>query len=111
MSEQRKKSSIWPSVVALLIGLPVLYVASFGPMCWLTARDRLDTSPVHPAMLIYIPFGMILDRFNGASWPSKSVVRWATLLVPKGRIAAIPYRANCQTFWGISLNDSAPAAK
>jgi len=26
---------VWPWIVALLIGLPALYVASFGPACWL----------------------------------------------------------------------------
>jgi hypothetical protein len=32
MSDERKP--LWPWIVALLIGLPVLYVASFGPACW-----------------------------------------------------------------------------
>ena len=40
MSDDRKKP-LWPWIVALLIGLPVLYVASFGPACWITSRaDR-----------------------------------------------------------------------
>src|SRR5689334_1826705 len=34
------KIRVWPWIVALLIGLPVLYVASFGPACW--ACSRLD---------------------------------------------------------------------
>jgi len=37
MSEQRKKQ-VWPWIVALLVGLPVLYVASFGPACWVSSR-------------------------------------------------------------------------
>ena len=33
--------SVWPWIAGLLVGLPVLYVASFGPACWLTSRlDR-----------------------------------------------------------------------
>ena len=32
----RKKTGVWPWVVAMLIGLPVLYVLSFGPACWAT---------------------------------------------------------------------------
>jgi hypothetical protein len=39
MSEERKPA-IWPWIVALLIGLPVLYVASFGPACWFCARTQ-----------------------------------------------------------------------
>src|SRR5882757_3633298 len=33
MSQERRKS-VWPWIVAVLIGLPALYVASFGPVCW-----------------------------------------------------------------------------
>jgi hypothetical protein len=29
---------VWPWIVALLIGLPVLYVLSFGPACWISSR-------------------------------------------------------------------------
>jgi hypothetical protein len=36
MSDNRKP--VWPWIVALLIGLPVLYVASFGPACWISSR-------------------------------------------------------------------------
>jgi hypothetical protein len=32
MSDDRKKP-LWPSIVAVLIGLPMMYVASFGPAC------------------------------------------------------------------------------
>lgn len=41
MSEERK-TPVWPWVVALLIGLPVVYVASFGPACHLLANDRVS---------------------------------------------------------------------
>lgn len=29
---------LWPLLTAALIGLPVLYVASFGPACWISTR-------------------------------------------------------------------------
>jgi hypothetical protein len=35
-----RKQPLWPWIVALLIGLPVLYVASFGPACWIISRAR-----------------------------------------------------------------------
>jgi hypothetical protein len=41
MSDERK-TSVWALVAALLIGLPGLYVASFGPACWFSAS--------HPAI-------------------------------------------------------------
>ena len=40
INDDRKKI-LWPWVVAVLIGLPVLYVASLGPLVWLITRDLL----------------------------------------------------------------------
>jgi hypothetical protein len=37
MSDDRKKP-LWPWIVALLIGLPVSYIASFGPAVWLAGQ-------------------------------------------------------------------------
>jgi hypothetical protein len=34
MSDERRPVCPW--ILSLLIGLPVLYVASFGPACWLS---------------------------------------------------------------------------
>jgi len=45
--------------LAGLIGLPVLYAASFGPICWLQDRRIL---PPMLAQRIYGPFGFILDN-------------------------------------------------
>ena len=47
-----RKSSVWPWIVALLIGLPVLYVLSFGPACWLVARGKI---PFAPTAAVYRP--------------------------------------------------------
>ena len=33
-----KPRPLWPLLTAALIGLPVLYDASFGPSCWITNR-------------------------------------------------------------------------
>ena len=32
------KRPLWPLLTAALIGLPVLYVASFGPACWVSSK-------------------------------------------------------------------------
>jgi hypothetical protein len=37
MNEERKP--LWPWIIVALFGLPALYVASFGPACWLTTKD------------------------------------------------------------------------
>jgi hypothetical protein len=44
MSEERKSRSVWPWIIALLVGMPVLYVASFGPACLFVDRDMLPMS-------------------------------------------------------------------
>ena len=42
MSEARKRPGVafWASVA--LVALPILYVTSFGPACWLSARSPSD---------------------------------------------------------------------
>ena len=37
-----RKQPLWPWIVALLIGLPVLYVASFGPACWIVSHADMN---------------------------------------------------------------------
>jgi len=56
MSEERK-SSVWPWIAALLVGLPVLYVASVGPACWLVDRRVLPmkTAVVYEPVLHIVP--------------------------------------------------------
>jgi hypothetical protein len=61
MSEQRKP--VWPWILVLLIGLPVLYVASFGPACWLTSQKwGWSQLQPHPAMIVYFPLGAMASR-------------------------------------------------
>jgi hypothetical protein len=59
MSDDRKKP-LWPWIVALLVGLPVLYVASFGPACWLA--DRIFMTP-NSVRLAYMPVVRLAARF------------------------------------------------
>ena len=47
MSDERKNARVWPWILALLIGLPVLYVASFGPACWMTMRLNLPSEVIN----------------------------------------------------------------
>jgi hypothetical protein len=58
MGEKRKKP-VWPWIVALLIGLPVLYVVSFGPACWLTDRGVI---PEELACQFYDPLAVVMVR-------------------------------------------------
>jgi hypothetical protein len=56
MSGERKvRVGLW--ITAVLIGVPVLYGASFGPACWLVARNHLSSRLVGatywPVLWIY----------------------------------------------------------
>jgi len=54
MSDKRKP--LWPWIAALLIGLLLLYVASFGPACWVNQRTgrggRLLVTTYRPLLWI-----------------------------------------------------------
>jgi hypothetical protein len=56
MSEERKKP-VWPWIAAVLIGLPVLYVASFGPACWIASRTGVCMSMLP---VVYRPMTALL---------------------------------------------------
>jgi hypothetical protein len=51
------------SMLALCVGLPMLYVASFGPACWWTAPRFYPTiGPARLAPRIYLPLDHIRSR-------------------------------------------------
>jgi len=84
MREERKKS-VWPWLAALLIGVPLLYVASFGPACWLTSQPDGKYDKPHPAMIVYVPLAYTAGQRNVMSRP---MYRWMALFVPAGNVAA-----------------------
>src|SRR5262245_17703642 len=95
MTVERKKAGVWPWIAALLIGLPVLYVASFGPVCWITSPSgdgRIVNFAYRPVIWIWdntdLPVGEFLLWYSklgaakGWIWPQwnvaneESVPRW-----------------------------------
>lgn len=46
----RKPFSLWSLIAVVLIGMPLLYVASFGPACWFTTMGSY-----RPLSVIYRP--------------------------------------------------------
>jgi hypothetical protein len=64
MSDDRK--FIWPWIVALLIGLPVLYVVSSGPMQTVAFRAHVSYLPV----LGSTSMAGVSDIDMGRWWPS-----------------------------------------
>jgi len=92
---RREQWAKW--MLAAMLSLPVLYVASFGPACWITARPRLRDFPpqVHWVTRIFWPIGRVL----WTDYRAMDAVRWWTLLgVPDGHVIIVP-----QTPSGTSL--------
>ena len=90
MSEVRKP--LWPWIVALMIGLPILYVASFAPACWLTSQVLVGGEPEpNRAMIIYFPLGALAGRPE--TFCGRWICWWMTIGVAKGHTAIVPSNA------------------
>ncbi len=85
---------LWTWIAAVLIGLPVLYVASFGPACWLEDRALVpigfvDSSykPLVFVLARYCPDSMCIAMTNYGMWGSKGESGAAcTILIEKVRL-------------------------
>src|SRR5262245_30934432 len=70
-----KPRRLWPWIVVALIGLPALYVASFGPACWMANRGAVDLRKVAD---VHEPLVRYANRFP-ANWMSAAVKWYATI--------------------------------
>ena len=73
MREDRK-TLFWPWIAALLIGLPVLYVASFGPACWLLTHRKMVPDTRNAIETPYVP--LFRARMGGPPWVKASLDWW-----------------------------------
>ena len=70
-----RKRPVWPWIVAVLTGLPVIYVASFGPAVWVmdsVGSGNITVSVVYRPMLALIR--------HGPPPLSNAILRYANLL-------------------------------
>jgi len=72
-----RKSPLWPLLTAALIGLPVLYVLSMGPLIWLNSRDLIDPALERPFVIYIAPFqwGYVF----GPDWVASMLEAYADL--------------------------------
>ena len=90
---KRRSRRFWIIVAALL---PIFYVASFGPACWLTSQAYIGGEQItwNRGLIIYIPLArMILENPPPDSRFGHLLCCWMTLGVPKGQLAIIPLGA------------------
>jgi len=65
-------------VIAVVLLLPVLYVASFGPACWWFTPGSYSATPKVPAF--YMPIGWLYFHAPHRGWIARALDRYATLL-------------------------------
>jgi hypothetical protein len=69
MALSDRKRPLWPLLTAALIGLPLLYVASFGPVCWWLPQGEIPVVRRGIAAA-YWPLGRtaVLTKFSPLTW-------------------------------------------
>ena len=72
--KERKQRPLWPILTAALIGLPVLYVASFGPAMWIVQQTPGDLFTT-PLAAVYLPLGRLATD-PGDSHIKRALVRY-----------------------------------
>jgi len=80
---------------AAMVGLPVLYIVSFGPACWVSSREE-NVQPVPILPLIYLPFTYSVDdsgQLNGL------LLRFAAIGMRQDRAVRLPQ----STRWNIYI--------
>ena len=90
-------------MVALLIVLPVLYVASFGPACWLVGRGYFSGDAAGPA---YWPILFVYGSTDGRLSPA---ISWyARLGLRKTGFISLPFHRPSGGYlhWQFSGRDS-----
>ena len=101
---RRERWAKW-TLAVVTIGLPAVYLASFGPACWLTAQplennlqcDGWNTPPRF--MLIYWPFGITLNKTDS---PMKTAIKWwATFGIGQSDAAVVPFGTGPYE-WGVA---------
>jgi hypothetical protein len=106
MSEERKKSGAWPWIVALLIVLPVLYVLSFGPACWLASKSGEAYSDIRPSrgLFIYWPLGWCAETWGWENTAGRTVKWYAKAFLPHAGSVGLPLRSDGTSWMPIVRN-------
>ncbi|MFN0051344.1 MAG: hypothetical protein ACKV0T_04085 [Planctomycetales bacterium] len=77
--------------------LPVVYVGSLGPACWLTAQPFSDETVItnaNPALLIYWPIEKAMQCLPNQSQFRGLLIIWMSCGVPEGHVVIAKFSAN-----------------
>jgi hypothetical protein len=70
----RKKPGVafWATVAVVVV--PLLYVLSFGPACWITDQDWCPIRLHDAHYIVYWPMLRLLE--NGPAWLADAIMWW-----------------------------------
>ncbi|HEY3963509.1 MAG TPA: hypothetical protein VGM05_03065 [Planctomycetaceae bacterium] len=90
--------------LAGILGLPLLYVASFGPACrstatpWLGRGIPLAQIPRPSWMNLYRPLCWLSDRYQG-SFFSTAILKYVEFSIPQNSLVAIQMDSDDSHLW------------
>jgi len=104
---RRERWAKW-TAAGLLVGLPLVYIGSFGLACWITASPRIAGTPWIAGtsdapriwMRVYYPIGALIHSTQ--SQDSRAVVRWITWGAQKGGRVIVPIDASGNSWYGFT---------
>lgn len=73
---RRERLAKW--MLAAVVGLPVFYVASFGPACWITCRNGPTNGSL--VRIIYCPIFWSMNSSSPACW-RRAIDEYANLVI------------------------------
>lgn len=98
---RRERWAKW-TAVGLVIGLPVLYVLSFGPACWATSQPRPLVNPPQNWMFIYLPLSLYIREKKPEPC---SLAMWVRLGLPRHHCVALPFKFKPLLWYTVRVND------
>jgi len=85
MSEVRRNAGVWPWIATVVLALPILYVASFGPASWY-ANGHAEVMPAFKTF--YWPVGW--TAVNSPARLNRMIRKYATYGCPDNHMNSMP---------------------
>ncbi len=101
---RRERWAKW-TLAAALLGVPMLYLASFGPVCWISAAPPGGRAlgSTKPWMRIYFPIGAVIHRTRSEN--NKYVKLWITWGATQKGSIHIPTDSSGENWYGFTQGE------
>ena len=102
---RRERWAKW-TLLGTLVGLPALYLASFGPVCWITAAvPQIGSGLVStkPWMRLYFPIGAVIHSTRSEN--NHYVKRWITWGATRKGSVHVPTDPSGENWYGFTQGE------